>query len=230
MPDDAEGLRGAERSLALAQPAATPTISCWCCCRAAVRRTGSCRPTASRWRRSSRRRARCCAPARRSARSTASANICRGSRAAGSPAPVPARRDRHAGDLRRAARRAFGDRVGADGAGSDHAGRCPRTGRALSARHRRRGPRRARRSAAMKACKAGDAAFARARFEMIATAAAVARRRDPVARDAGYAVADLGADLEGEARDVAAAHARARARGARDRPDGWRSCRAANSP
>ncbi|MGP8123468.1 MAG: glycerate kinase [Xanthobacteraceae bacterium] len=56
-------------------------------------------------------------------------------------------------------------------------------------------------------CKPGEPAFARARFELVgrprdSLAAAVA-----VARAAGYEVVDLGADLEGEARDVAAAHA-----------------------
>ena len=56
-------------------------------------------------------------------------------------------------------------------------------------------------------CKADEPAFARARFELIG------RPRDSLdaavaaARQAGYAVIDLGADLEGEARDVAAAHA-----------------------
>jgi glycerate 2-kinase len=57
-------------------------------------------------------------------------------------------------------------------------------------------------------CKASDPAFARARFELIAKPrtsldAAIAR-----AKNAGYAVLDLGADLEGEAREVAADHAR----------------------
>src|SRR4051794_17884350 len=57
-------------------------------------------------------------------------------------------------------------------------------------------------------CKPGDAAFARAQFELIA------RPRNPLdaaiklANDAGYEIVDLGADLEGEARDIAAAHAR----------------------
>jgi hydroxypyruvate reductase len=56
-------------------------------------------------------------------------------------------------------------------------------------------------------CKPSDAAFARASFSLIATpqdsrAAAVA-----VATRAGYEIANLGSDLEGEARDVAYAHA-----------------------
>jgi hydroxypyruvate reductase len=68
-------------------------------------------------------------------------------------------------------------------------------------------------------CKPGDAAFARASYEMIARPrasldAAVAR-----AKAAGYEVIDLGADLEGEAREVAGDHARlafeARAQGKR---------------
>jgi len=56
--------------------------------------------------------------------------------------------------------------------------------------------------------KAGDAAFARARFEIIARPRQSLDAAIQVARDAGYEVADLGADLEGEAREVAAAHAR----------------------
>ncbi|WP_420134390.1 glycerate kinase type-2 family protein [Rhodopseudomonas sp.] len=55
--------------------------------------------------------------------------------------------------------------------------------------------------------KAGDAAFARARFEIIATPRQSLDAAIKVARDAGYEVVDLG-DLEGEARDVAAAHAK----------------------
>jgi hydroxypyruvate reductase len=56
-------------------------------------------------------------------------------------------------------------------------------------------------------CKPGDAAFARAQFTLIG------RPRDSIdaavaaARAAGYAVEDLGADLEGEAREVARQHA-----------------------
>ena len=42
-----------------------------------------------------------------------------------------ARRDRDAGDLGRAARRRFRDRIGTDRAGSDHAGRCARAGREI---------------------------------------------------------------------------------------------------
>ncbi len=68
--------------------------------------------------------------------------------------------------------------------------------------------RRALDNSANESCKPGDAAFARARFELIA------RPRDSldaairIAEHAGYDVVDLGADLEGEARDVAATHAR----------------------
>jgi len=56
-------------------------------------------------------------------------------------------------------------------------------------------------------CKPGDPAFARARFELIAKPKASLDAAIKLASDAGYAVIDLGADLEGEARDVAAAHA-----------------------
>ncbi|WP_022724221.1 glycerate kinase [Rhodopseudomonas sp. B29] len=56
--------------------------------------------------------------------------------------------------------------------------------------------------------KPGDAAFARSRFEIIATPAQSLAAAVEVARNAGYEVIDLGADLEGEAREVAAEHAR----------------------
>jgi glycerate 2-kinase len=57
-------------------------------------------------------------------------------------------------------------------------------------------------------CKPGDGAFARAQFEMIAKPKASLDAAIKVAKDAGYEIIDLGADLEGEARDVAADHAR----------------------
>src|SRR4051794_26329402 len=68
-------------------------------------------------------------------------------------------------------------------------------------------------------CKPGDAAFARARFELIARPKASLEAAIGKAKQAGYAITELGADLEGEARSVAADHARlalqARARGER---------------
>jgi glycerate 2-kinase len=57
-------------------------------------------------------------------------------------------------------------------------------------------------------CKPGDPAFARATFELIARPKASIDAAVKVAKDAGYAVIALGADLEGEAREVAADHAR----------------------
>jgi hydroxypyruvate reductase len=57
-------------------------------------------------------------------------------------------------------------------------------------------------------CKPGDPAFARARFELIARPKASLEAAIKLARDAGYEIVDLGADLEGEARSVAADHAR----------------------
>jgi glycerate 2-kinase len=57
-------------------------------------------------------------------------------------------------------------------------------------------------------CKEGDAAFARARCELIAKPAASLQAAVRITKDAGYEIVDLGADLEGEARDVAAEHAR----------------------
>lgn len=56
--------------------------------------------------------------------------------------------------------------------------------------------------------KPDDPAFARARFELIARPKESLDAAAKVARDAGYEIIDLGADLEGEARDVAAEHAR----------------------
>ncbi|PIS99980.1 hydroxypyruvate reductase [Bradyrhizobium nitroreducens] len=68
-------------------------------------------------------------------------------------------------------------------------------------------------------CKPDDPAFARARFELIARPKQSLDAAVKLARDSGFETIDLGADLEGEAREVAAAHARlaldARARGKR---------------
>jgi hydroxypyruvate reductase len=68
-------------------------------------------------------------------------------------------------------------------------------------------------------CKPSDPAFARAQFELIARPKASLDAAIKVAKDAGYAIVDLGADLEGEARNVAADHAqlalKARAEGKR---------------
>ncbi|SDN93414.1 glycerate kinase [Afipia sp. GAS231] len=57
-------------------------------------------------------------------------------------------------------------------------------------------------------CKPGDPAFARAQFELIARPKASLDAAVKIAGDAGYAIIELGADLEGEAREVAAEHAR----------------------
>jgi hydroxypyruvate reductase len=57
-------------------------------------------------------------------------------------------------------------------------------------------------------CKTGDAAFARAQFALIARPRASLDAAIRLARDSGYDIIDLGADLEGEAREVAADHAR----------------------
>ena len=68
-------------------------------------------------------------------------------------------------------------------------------------------------------CKPGDTAFARADFRIIARPQESLNAAIAIARQNGYEVLDLGADLEGEARDVAAAHAqialKARAEGKR---------------
>jgi glycerate 2-kinase len=68
-------------------------------------------------------------------------------------------------------------------------------------------------------CKPDDPAFARATYEMIARPRASLDAAIARAKQAGYEVIDLGADLEGEAREVAADHARlaldARAKGQR---------------
>ena len=74
-------------------------------------------------------------------------------------------------------------------------------------------------NAGNESCKPGDPAFARAHFELVARPKASLEAAIGKARDAGYAITELGADLEGEARSVAADHARlalqARARGER---------------
>jgi glycerate 2-kinase len=57
-------------------------------------------------------------------------------------------------------------------------------------------------------CKPGDGAFAHARFELIARPQQSLDAAVRIARDNGYEIIDLGADLEGEAREVAADHAR----------------------
>lgn len=56
--------------------------------------------------------------------------------------------------------------------------------------------------------KPDDPAFARAAFKLIARPKESLAAAAAVARDAGYEVIDLGADLEGEARQVAAEHAK----------------------
>jgi glycerate 2-kinase len=72
---------------------------------------------------------------------------------------------------------------------------------------------------ANESCKEGDPAFARATFELIARPRQSLDAAIELARDAGYEITDLGADLEGEAREVAADHAQlaldARAKGRR---------------
>src|ERR1700744_6276194 len=60
---------------------------------------------------------------------------------------------------------------------------------------------------ANESCKPGDAAFTHARFELIARPRQSLDAAIKLAREAGYEIIDLGADLEGEARDVAADHA-----------------------
>ena len=57
-------------------------------------------------------------------------------------------------------------------------------------------------------CKPGDAAFARAHFELISRPRNSLDAAIKLAKDAGYEIVDLGADLEGEARSVAAEHAK----------------------
>ncbi|MBI3701048.1 MAG: glycerate kinase [Afipia sp.] len=66
-------------------------------------------------------------------------------------------------------------------------------------------------------CKPGDAAFANARFGLIARPKDSLDAAVSTARNAGYEVLDLGADLEGEARDVAAAHAKLAAKALSDK-------------
>src|SRR3954454_21305259 len=68
--------------------------------------------------------------------------------------------------------------------------------------------RRALDDASNESCKPGEAAFARARFALIAKPSASLAAAVRIAKEAGFETIALGADLEGEARDVAAEHAR----------------------
>ena len=77
-------------------------------------------------------------------------------------------------------------------------------------------------------CKPGDPAFARAQFELIARPKDSLDAAVKIARDAGYAIIELGADLEGEAREVAAEHARLALQGTRAKAGAPRSCPAAS--
>jgi glycerate 2-kinase len=67
--------------------------------------------------------------------------------------------------------------------------------------------RRALEDANNESCRPGDPAFARAQFELIARPKASLDAAIGQARQAGYDIIALGADLEGEARNVAADHA-----------------------
>ncbi len=60
---------------------------------------------------------------------------------------------------------------------------------------------------ANESCKPNEAAFANASFELIARPRDALDAAVATARAAGYETVDLGSDVEGEARDVAAAHA-----------------------
>jgi hydroxypyruvate reductase len=62
--------------------------------------------------------------------------------------------------------------------------------------------------ASNESCKPGDPAFARAHFELIARPRNSLDAAVRLAKEAGYEIVDLGADLEGEARGVAADHAK----------------------
>jgi glycerate 2-kinase len=68
--------------------------------------------------------------------------------------------------------------------------------------------RRALEDPANESCKPGDSAFARAHFELIARPRASLDAAVRLAKAAGFETIDLSADLEGEAREVAADHAR----------------------
>ena len=70
--------------------------------------------------------------------------------------------------------------------------------------------------ASNESCKPDDPAFARAHFELIARPKASLDAAVKLARDAGYEIIGLGADLEGEARDVAADHAQLALKARRD--------------
>ena len=66
--------------------------------------------------------------------------------------------------------------------------------------------------------KPGDPVFSKSEFRLVARPAQSVEAAAEIARKAGYDVQNLGADLEGEARQVAALHAKASARRGKVRP------------
>ena len=159
-------------------------------------------------------RARCCVPAPTSARSTRCANISRASRAGGWRRRASgARRD--ARDLRRAGRRSGGDRLGPDRAGSHDACRRARDRRPLSARRAGGGHARARTIRRTRARSRAIPPSPTPHFDLVARPADAFRAAEAAVRAAGYECVLLGERLEGEAREVAAAHAAACARARR---------------
>ena len=217
VPDEA-GLKGAEETLQLAQTAASRRSPAGAARRAAARRTGSRRPTASRSRKSSK--------------------LTRALLRSGAPIGEVNTVRKHlsrikGGRLARAGQRAeivtlaISD-VPRDDASAIASGPTvpdPTTladARAIVAKYRLEvddAIRRALDDPANESCKPGDAAFARAQLRTDRASPASLEAAIRLARDAGYEIIDLGADLEGEAREVAADHARlaleARARGKR---------------
>ena len=140
VPDEA-GLKAADDTLRLAAERDARTICCWCCCPAAARRTGSRRSRASSFAQKqqvNRALLRSGAPIGEINTVRKHLSRIKGGRLARAGQP---RRDRDAGDLGRAARRSLRDRLGPDGAGSDHAGGRPRAGREIRSEDRRCGPR-----------------------------------------------------------------------------------------
>ena len=139
----------------------------------------------------------------------------KGGRLARHAFPAPARDPRH---LRRVGRRSFRDRFRADGARSDHACRRARYCREIPAR-RCRQRHRALADAANESPKPGDPIFAGSHFALAARPADALRAAESGRARCRLRLHILGDRVEGEARDVAAAHGRLarelRAKGAR---------------
>ncbi len=113
----------------------------------------------------------------------------------------------HDRDFRRAGRRPFRDRLRSNRARSDHAGRRARQSSPNTSSIFPRRSTRALADAANETPKPGDAMFAGSQFMLAARPADALRAAQAAVVAAGYECISLGDRVEGEAREVAQAHA-----------------------